>query len=266
MLLRVACCVLLAVLHAPAFAQSARDVAAARSLFRDALTAADAANWEEAASLFERAQALRPSPAIALNLASALKHLERLVEAPEPLHRVIRNDETTRRLRLRAQRQLDALLPRLGELTVVVDGEVAGVTFRLDTQPLAAAAIGVATPTDPGPHRVVALRDDEEVASSELVIEEGGRHELRLTVPPRAIEVPSPREVAEEQNEPSQSVSGVLRVEPVDVAKPLRRQWWLWTAIAVGVGVVVGGAVLGTRSRRSEQSVCDDLVLGCAEP
>ncbi|MCZ7678598.1 MAG: hypothetical protein M5U28_07435 [Sandaracinaceae bacterium] len=134
--------------------------ALARSLFRQGVELSDAGRWPEAAEHFRRSLSLRGSPIVEFNLATALTHTGRLVEATELFRRASRDAEAPERLRQAARQQIDALAPRLGRLTVEVEGPLGSVELRMDGDVLPPEGVGVAAPADPGHHVLVALRGE----------------------------------------------------------------------------------------------------------
>ncbi len=221
---------------------AAERAAMARALFREGLAHAREGRYERAADLFQRAQALRPAPGIAYNLASAFARLGRLVEASELLQWVIRHPETSDGMRAAAQTSIDAIRPRLAIVHLVVRGPREGLDLLLDAAPLAYAAVGVDVPLDPGRHRFELARGEERVASREVELGEGERAELELAVPVTRL-----------------ASSVVVVHEPAEAPPPTED--WSWLAWAGGalavvvVGVVIGAIVAAAQSGAAEPIV-----------
>src|SRR5436853_2215378 len=111
-----ALCVLAAVCTAsPAAAQpsDAERTALARTLFDEGVGFVDHDRWSEAVDRFRRAYALRASPVIAFNLASALAEQGHPVESTELLRVVLHDPSTERRVRTAATDLLAAVSPRV---------------------------------------------------------------------------------------------------------------------------------------------------------
>jgi hypothetical protein len=161
-------------------------VAAARALFQEGVALARRGEYESAVDRFRRAHALRSSPPIALNLATALVHTGRMVEASEIFERLLRDPTLARDLRATVTRERNELAPRLARLTVRLEGDPRGVAVEIDRRALPDAAIGVAIPIDPGAHEVVATRESAAVASERIELAEGASSELLLSIPPMA--------------------------------------------------------------------------------
>jgi tetratricopeptide (TPR) repeat protein len=199
---------LVAVLGAGAHASAQDDPersALARSLFQEGVELARAERFEEAADRFRRAYEIRPAPAIAFNLASALTRLGRLVESTELLQQALRAPDLQPDLRSAVELQLREITPRVGRLTV---------------------------PIDPGAHVVLALRDGDEVAREDVAVAEGAPVEVTLAIPERT-EVPAEalRVSAdpEPRDAPPQDDSGV----------------WIGLGVGIGVALVAGAIVTG---------------------
>ncbi|KAF0163271.1 MAG: hypothetical protein FD160_4124, partial [Caulobacteraceae bacterium] len=123
---------------------------AARTLFEEGLALVDQERWQDAAERFRRALALRPSPVITFNLASALAKQGHVIEASELLRALVKDEAVKDDTRDAATQLLADVESQIARLTIEVRGELAGHTVSLDDRPLHAAEIGVALPVDPG--------------------------------------------------------------------------------------------------------------------
>jgi hypothetical protein len=218
-----------------AFAQDdeTRNAALARTLFREGLALAEQERFEEAVERFYRAYRLKPTAAIAFNLAQSLVPLGRLVEAREQL-RHVEQDPNAGRVTGAARELLASIEPKISELTIALEGPAEDVVVRMDGRVVPAEAVGIAIPADPGERHVEAVRDDAVVDSETIRLPEGGAGHVRLEVPARA---PSPEEVAA-----SSSRTDVLDGSDarVDDGEGDDLSWLVW----VGVGAVVVGAAV----------------------
>jgi hypothetical protein len=167
-----------------AFAQepSDEDVAAARALFAEGRTLAEGGEWQTAADRFRRALALRPAPAIRYNLAAALAQLGRLVEAAEQLRAAVREASLRDAARAPSEELLGEIEPRIGRLTIRLQGEGRGTQVTLDGRLVSLARIGVATPVDPGSH-VIVVRQGNLDATRQVNLPDGGSAEVVVPVP-----------------------------------------------------------------------------------
>ena len=212
------------------------DVALARQLFRQGIELSDAEQWAEAADHFQRSIELRPSSIAAYNLGSVLVELGRLVEGAEAFRLAIRTPRVRRRVRRAAQDSLAEVEPRIGRLTIELEGDRTGVEIQLDGRPVLSQAIGVAAPADPGSRRIVALRDGEEIATAEVEITEGGSAVTRL-------ELPAPVVIAPVENpdpEPDILTPAPGPMEPPPEGGFLASPWfWTGAGVAVVASVIV---------------------------
>ncbi len=222
----------LCVIPAPTVcAQGTQQTALARSLFEQGVAAADAGQWADAADRFERAYGLKPTTGIAFNWASALIELGRLVEAGERLRSILRDPAVTPEVAAEAQGKLDLITPRIASLVVHVQGPKENVSVAVDGNALPEVAWGAGSPTDPGSHTITLARGTETLNTEAIVLADGERRELELTVPelaPVLVETP----VVPPPPPPPQ------REEPE--RRPLYKNWMVWTAVGV---VVAAGAV-----------------------
>ena len=141
----------------------------------------------------------------------------------------MRDPAVTPDLSADAQAKLDLITPRIASLVVQVSGPTENVSVSIDGNALPEAAWGAGSPTDPGPHTVTLIRSDEVLHSDAIVLADGERRELQLSVPEPAI-VPEP--------EPVIPAPAVAREDKRD--RPLYKSWVLWTSVGA---VVVAGAV-----------------------
>jgi len=211
LLARLSCLLplVLTLVHARAMAQETggEQTAAARALFEEGVSLSDHGDWAQASDRFRRAYALRPSPAVAFNLATALEHTGGLVEASELLRRV-RRQARQQTLKRDALRILNRIQGRIGHATIQLTGETTDVEVAVDGHHIDAARIGVRIPIDPGHRVITASRGGSQLASREVDIADGGTADVTLDVPATPPEVenpPTPAEVA--QADPSSSAA-----------------------------------------------------------
>lgn len=256
------CLTLLGISASAARAQDdARASAAARALFQEGVACADAENWACAAERFTQAARLRASPVILSNQGVALMHLGRLVEASEAFQTVLRDASASAALHADAERYVAEIAPRLGRLTLVVEGPRDRLVVSVDGQDHT-ALVGIAAPADPGAHEVTARRDGEIVAQATVDVSAGATASASLTIPPLPVvetEAPSvPPLVATDDGRGPGASSDLDRAlapsdPPRDEHHEVYEEWWLWTIVgvvvvgtAVGVGVGVATSDPGT--------------------
>lgn len=255
MIARALALVLIVAASLPAVVRAQDDdparAAAARALFQEGVELARREAYGDAADRFRRAYALRPAPSIAFNLASALTHEGRLVEASEVLARALRDPALDADMRTALQTQHAALAPRLGRLVVRVEGEPSGAAVQLDGRELPPEAHGIALPVDPGAHEATATRDGAEVARAGAEVGEGARAEIVLSVP-------APQVAA---------IDPVRDAEPIDTTPPAGGgDDGVWIGVGIGIGVIVVGAVVTTAILLTQDSGTMAPVTGNAMP
>lgn len=199
----------------------------ARELFGAGVDAADAEDWPAAAESFREALALRDSPAIRLNLATALVELGERGEAVEQLTRIVEGDAPRRQVR-QARAILRGLAPQVGHVTVDVAGDSEGASLRVGEHELPADRLSVPYAVEPGQVVVSAHRDGREIAREALEVAAGESPSILLTI------APPPEDVAldvEPEREPLLSDS--------EQGAPIYEEPWLWAAVGGGVLLVI---------------------------
>ena len=246
--------VLFAVLPAHSWAQAtedARQTAAARALFQEGVRFSDSNDWANAADRFERALAVKNAPTIEFNLATAYEHLGRFVECVERLRHILNNDASTREVRTAAREKLELIEPRIGHLTIHVNGPLDDVSIKLDNTPFANALVGVDAPADPGHHVIIATRDSAEVARAQVDIAESGRGEASLTIVPRPAQVAQ----AAEANAHANGLGGLQNGnggtdDPAN--RPIWKKTWFIVAVSVAGAAVVGGVIAAVAAKPAD--------------
>jgi hypothetical protein len=228
----------------------------ARRLFAEGLDFVEAEDWVQAEERFRRVLAMRGSHVVAYNLASALDHLGRLVEAAELLRPIARDSSVEPRTKAAAERLLGQVEPRIGSLTVRLSGDSQGALVRLDDKQVQISEQVLTVSVDPGAHRVVVERDGVIVASR--TVEVGGEGTLQtsiaIDVPPRlgqgtdaAGATPRTTSIPLGSLTPVGSRAPKAAVEPGpeprdDDGDSMFASPWLWVgvgALAIGAGVTV---------------------------
>jgi hypothetical protein len=175
----------------PAWAQDsqAENVAAARSLGIEGVRLAEAGKCDQAIEKLSRAESLYHAPTILDRLGECQIEVGQIVTGTENLNRVVREQlpanapKAFRDAQERARKALDAALPRIGYLTVLVEPKDAKVSVTVGNAPVPAALIGVERPTDPGTHEVVATAPGYITQQTTIQLAEGGRETVTLRLP-----------------------------------------------------------------------------------
>jgi hypothetical protein len=233
----------------------------ARRLFAEGLDFVESEDWVQAEERFRRVLAMRGSHVVAYNLASALDHLGRLVEAAELLRPIARDASVEPRTKAAAERLLGQVEPRIGSLTVRLSGDSQGALVRLDDKQVQISEQVLTVSVDPGTHRVVVERDGVIVASRTVDVGSEGslQTSIAIDVPPRLGHgADDAGATARRPAIPLGSLTPVGRRAPSAAVEPgpeprddggdsLFESPWLWVgvgALAIGAGVTV--ALLAT--------------------
>ncbi len=258
----------------PAAAQESEDqaanVAAARNLGIEGVQLAEAGKCDQAIEKLSRAESLYHAPTILDRLGECQVKVGQIVVGTENLNRVVREQlpanapKAFRDAQARAQKALDAALPRIGHLTVNVEPKEAKVTVTVSDVPVPAALLGVERPTDPGTHEVVASAPGYLTQKTTVTLAEAGRETvtLSLTLDPNAPkEEPAPAPVTapqplmpEQQPPPPASASS-------NSAKTIG-----YVLIGVGAAGVVTGGITGAMALQKKGDLdCPDNHCGGAQ-
>jgi len=158
--------------------------AAARALFESGLAEVDAEHWDVAASEFGRALALRPSPIIRLNLAIALGHLGRVVEATELLREVVRDSSAPEDARANARVTLEETEPRIAWIRLHFVGDRHHAEVRIDGHAISWALADAPIPRDSGAHVVAVHIAGRDPLSERVVLAPGSSRDVTLSPSP----------------------------------------------------------------------------------
>lgn len=145
--------------------------AVARELGVEGIQAYQSNDVSTADQKLEKAYRLFAAPTLGLWSARSRAKLGRLVEAAERYRQVIQVSpadvgelEPQRAAQAEAAQELKELLPRVPTLTVLLQGAAASdVKLTLDDKPYPSDLLGIARPTNPGAHRLIAMRGPEKV-------------------------------------------------------------------------------------------------------
>lgn len=246
-----------------AFAEPPRDPVAAEALFQKALEALDAGDWDGACPKFDASMQLDPTVATLLNIAKCHEHQGKLASAWSDYEKaLVLNRDTVgeeRRKQLDtyardAKLRLEARLPRL---RVVIADPPPGLEVRRDGEPLPAAAVGEAIPTDPGERVISVTAPGFNEVERRVTLEEGKTAELVIELEhapdaPAVAPVPthSPPVPPEAPPPPPRSDGGISARTAIGLGLGGLG------LLGVGVGAVTGVMTISTASDLEEQ--CPD--------
>jgi tetratricopeptide (TPR) repeat protein len=240
-------------LHAPPLpAQSAADLARARTLYNQGLSLEAAGDWSGALAKFEEVGKVKLTPQVRFHIARCKEHLGRLNEALGDYRLAEYEAQQANAKELSeitaARDGLEARIPKL----VIRRGKGArAARLELDGVELGEAQVGKEVAVDPGPHTIVAKLKKGEFEET-VTLAEGETKEVEMTPPPelvrkkRAIEDEDPEEEPEPAPRPVQAESEGSGALP-------------WVLGGVGlVGFAAAGYFAGQRSAAE-----DDLNKVC---
>lgn len=214
------------VLAPQAQAQSEEDLARARERFSECVASMDAERNADAVDCFREVMAIRATPQVKYNLALALERMGHLAEASALLDEALGDGSLDRRSRRGARRLLRTIEPRLGYVTIRVDGDD-GASVLLDGDDIGLDRLGTPIAVDPGTHQV-RLRGAS--AGEQVRVAAGETSEVTLT-----------REASTDLPRPTLPEGYGLPEEhgPATTSANVTEQWWFWTAIGtIGVAVI----------------------------
>jgi hypothetical protein len=165
------------------------DKATARQLAIDGYDALKKSDYAGAAERFKRADSLYHAPTITLGLARAQAGLGKLVAAQELYSRVVHEPlppnasaGVTKAVE-DAKRELEALSPRVPSVVINVNGGDAP-KVTLDGTEVAAAALGVKRPAEPGKHVIRATAAGFAPGEATVNLLEGKNESITIELKP----------------------------------------------------------------------------------
>ena len=175
---------------APAFAQTARDPAAAEALFNTAKELLKAGDWATGCAKLRASMELDPAVGTQLKIAKCHEHDGKLALAWYAYQRALqlnreKLDQTeARRRELDAftAAQIAALEPRVPKLRVTVASPPPGLKLLRDGAEIPTAALGDALPIDAGDHEIVAEAPGFERERRMATATEGKVTEIAITL------------------------------------------------------------------------------------
>ncbi|WP_437767446.1 hypothetical protein WMF27_19100 [Sorangium sp. So ce281] len=167
------------------------DRATARSLAVEGQEALERKDFAAALDRFGRADAIIHAPTLLLGVARAQVGVGQWIAAQESYSRILREGVPERSPEqffeaiAAAQRELDALAPRIPQVLISVSGpDTTAVT--IDDAPVPRAALGVRRPVDPGDHVVRASAAGFAPIEVKVTLAEGASETVALQLKPVA--------------------------------------------------------------------------------
>jgi hypothetical protein len=249
-----------------ASAQTDEQRAGARALAEQGGAAFDEGRWQDAVDLFTRAQSLVEAPPHLLYIARAQEKQGHLVQAMEAYNKCTRASLAPgapgafKAAQAEAERELQALIPRIPQVTITVAGEQsADVVVKVDGEALPSALVGVKRPANPGKHTYSAEGEKVEATPITLSVNEGGEAAVELVLKAKApavaaapVTAPAPTQPAPAQapaHDPARESESKLNIPA-------------YASLAVGVvGVGIGTFFIIKKSGKASDA--DAIAEGC---
>jgi hypothetical protein len=245
-------------------------LAAARSLAVDGVKLAQSGKCSEAIDKLERAEKLHHSAIVLEQLGECYIEQGRIVEGAEAMRAVVREGEPSnasdamKKAHASARTMLESTKDKIASLTITVDiPNKAQPTVEIDGQPMPAALIGAARPTDPGEHTIEASAAGYLSTRKRINLAAGQNEtvELSLVVDPNAVAKPSPAERPEAADggdkpapvapNPTEAAAPLAATAPASSSGPNHLPAYIaWgvAGAALTVGVAYGWVAMNQKS------------------
>ena len=239
------------VLSGPAFADDAKDTAAARAFGQDGVMLADQGKCAAAIEKLDRAEKLHHAPTTAGRLGECEIQTGKLIAGTERLQRLLREGLAPSPPRSfvtamdRAQKVLDAALPRIATLRISVKAPGGTKpTVTVDDEVISSALVGADIPADPGAHKIVASAKGLVSDTKQVTLKDGETNGITLTliVDPNYKAEPAPVAVT-----PGPGPAGPKETTPERRTNLLPFVAFGVGAVGIGVGAVTG-LIVGSKS------------------
>ncbi len=164
---------------------------AARELAVAGAEAFDKRDFATALDRFQRAESLYKVPSIAVMVARCLASTGHVVEAVDKYEETLRMPldsaapEAFQRAVADATAEVEPARARVARVEMRLPADApAGSAVTLDDRPVPPALLGVATPVNPGVHRIAAHAPGRVPYRYEVALAEGGRQAVEISLPP----------------------------------------------------------------------------------
>ena len=184
------------------YAQTDEQRAGARSLATEGASAFNDGRYKDAVDLFTKAESLMHAPPHLLYLARAHSKQGQFVKAREAYLRITKEQlpanspPAFRDAQSTAQKELNAINPKIGSLEIKVEGAEAAkdLSVKIDGNAIASVLVGVPQPIDPGEHRIEASATGLRAQPQTVRLGDGDKASttLKLEVDPNAAPAAAP--------------------------------------------------------------------------
>jgi hypothetical protein len=237
--------------------------AAARKLAEDGVAALQAGDAATAVQKLDKAFRTLQAPSIALWSGRALVKQGKLVEAAERLLEATRlptsgDTQVQQQAKADADKELEQLRPRIPNLVVAIEGAGENdVTVTLDGKAMPSSLLGEEQPANPGLHRLLGKRGNEE-QTTEVTLAEGERKQVVLRFGASA----GGGAAAATAATPDAGDSAATAAAPDKTTGGGKRTLAFVALAAGGAGLVLGGVTgalaLSKRSELDDSPSCRD--------
>jgi len=224
-----------------ALAQEDPTIEAARERFKEGVSYFDNKEFERARLAFVQAYALKPHPALLLNLAQSELRSGHEAEAATHFARYLREHaEATEEQRQAAREGLDSAKQAVGVVTLTVDQ--AGAEILVDGTSAGRSPLDDPLYLSPGEHTIVAQKGGETARTTVMVLAGSSTNETlnvgAKPAAPTATAAAAPKDTPEEEEVPES-----YQTDTDDVASG--PSWEVSTPVAI-IGAGLSAAALGT--------------------
>lgn len=225
-----------------AFAEDDATIEAARERFKEGVEFFDNKEYERARLAFVQAYALKPHPAVLLNLAQSELRSGHEAEAATHFTKYLREHaEATEEQRDAAREGLEKAKESIGIVTLTVSES--GAEVSVDGESVGSTPLDDPLYLSPGEHTIVAQKGGE-TARTTVSVEAGSAtsENLKLGGAPPAAAPAAAAEASSEEGEADEEYSAEMDAEDVGSGGPL----WEVSEPVVWVGAGLSVAALGT--------------------
>jgi hypothetical protein len=226
---------------------SESELAAARSLFAEALKDEEAKRFSEALDKFQRVRAVRDTAQVEYRIGSCYEGLGQAAPAYAAFREatVLGQDELkSADVVAAALDRLHALAKHLGWLSLALPAHAPqDIQVRLDDAVVPLTALSDPIVLEPGPHVVTATGGDAAPFRSSIVLPEGAHMALTISLEPMRAAAPEPPALeAPSTHEPSVPRADVALPRPASPGTGRRTAGWI--TVGTGAALLVGAGVV----------------------
>ena len=244
-----------ATLPAPARAQPASEIAAAKQWFTEGIAFEEKGDFAQALERFQRALQVKKTPPIQFHVGLCQARTGALVEGLVSLERAseLAKAEHNQQVEDAAAGELANLRPRVPMLEVSVTGEGKPTSLSLDGVAISTAVLDAPIPVNPGKHQLVAEFDTGKVTRTFQAVE-SGRAKVSLEAPGGSAKTAPPPPAPAPPMTPGKPTPEPARDRPAEKSTSIVP----WVLVGTGVVATLGGFYMW-KLRGDQKSQLDDL-------